>query len=155
MKRPNETMKWPVYQNLRHFKNINLIAQHVNEMTPLLLFQIKNVLSKLHFPLIHSGSFPLFVPLAHLQIDQQANQRNFRTDFDFWRRTAANTKCTENGLPFPLLYPTWIHYTKSAISVQKVSLNFASEASYVYILSGQKFIENAKKWLIFGSFCKH
>ena len=79
----NDEMTRISYQNLRHFKSINLIAQHVNEMTPLLLFQIKNVLSKLHFPLIHSGSFPLFVPLAHLQIDQQANQRNFRTDFDF------------------------------------------------------------------------
>ena len=27
---------------------------------------------------------------------------------------------------------------------KKVSFNIASEASYVYILSGQKFIENAK-----------
>ena len=28
---------------------------------------------------------------------------------------------------------------------KKVSFNIASEASYVYILSGQKFIKNAKK----------
>ena len=28
---------------------------------------------------------------------------------------------------------------------QKVSFNIASEASYVYILSGQKFIKNAEK----------
>ena len=33
---------------------------------------------------------------------------------------------------------------------EKVSINFASEASYVYILSGQKFIENAKN----SQFCK-
>ena len=31
---------------------------------------------------------------------------------------------------------------------EKVSFSFASEASYVQILSGQKFIKNAKKWLI-------
>ena len=29
---------------------------------------------------------------------------------------------------------------------EKVSFNIASEASYVYILSGQKLIKNAKKW---------
>ena len=37
---------------------------------------------------------------------------------------------------------------------QKVSFNIASEASYVYILSGQKFIKNAKKWSILTSFWK-
>ena len=35
---------------------------------------------------------------------------------------------------------------------EKVSFNIASEASYVYILSGQKFIENDKKWSILASF---
>ena len=29
--------------------------------------------------------------------------------------------------------------------IEKVSFNIASEASYVYLLSGQKFIKNAKK----------
>ena len=33
---------------------------------------------------------------------------------------------------------------------KKVSFNIASEASYVYILSGQKLIKNAKN----GSFCR-
>ena len=37
---------------------------------------------------------------------------------------------------------------------EKVSFNIASEASYVYILSGQKFIKNAKKWSILTSFLK-
>ena len=35
---------------------------------------------------------------------------------------------------------------------EKVSFNIASEASYVYILSGQKFIKNAKNgafWRLF------
>ena len=35
---------------------------------------------------------------------------------------------------------------------EKVSFNIASEASYVYILSGQKFIKNAKNgpfWRVF------
>ena len=31
---------------------------------------------------------------------------------------------------------------------QKVSFNIASESSYVFILSGQKFIKNAKKSVI-------
>ena len=36
--------------------------------------------------------------------------------------------------------------------IEKVSFNMASEASYVYILSGQKFIKSAKKgpfWRVF------
>ena len=36
---------------------------------------------------------------------------------------------------------------------EKVSFNIASEATYVYILSGQKFIEKRQKWFnlaIFG-----
>ena len=35
---------------------------------------------------------------------------------------------------------------------KKVSFNITSEASYVYILSGQKFIENVKKKVILVSF---
>ena len=38
--------------------------------------------------------------------------------------------------------------------IQKVSLNIASEASYVYTFSGQKLIKNAKKWSILASFWK-
>ena len=37
---------------------------------------------------------------------------------------------------------------------QKVSFNIASEASYVYILSGQKFIKNAKNGTFWRVFCK-
>ena len=37
---------------------------------------------------------------------------------------------------------------------EKVSFNIASEASYVYILSGQKLIKNAKKLSILASFWK-
>ena len=37
---------------------------------------------------------------------------------------------------------------------EKVAFNIASEASYVYILSRQKFIENAKKSSILASFWK-
>ena len=41
---------------------------------------------------------------------------------------------------------------KSTLSTEKVSFNIASEASYVYILSGQKLIKNAKNgpfWRVF------
>ena len=37
---------------------------------------------------------------------------------------------------------------------EKVSFNIASEASYVYILSGQKLIKNCQKWSILASFWK-
>ena len=37
---------------------------------------------------------------------------------------------------------------------EKVSFNIASEASYVYILSGQKLIKNAEKWIILARFWK-
>ena len=37
---------------------------------------------------------------------------------------------------------------------EKVSFNFASEASYVYILSRQKFIKSAQKWSILTIFEK-
>ena len=37
---------------------------------------------------------------------------------------------------------------------ETVSFNIASEASYVYILSGQKLIDNAKNWSILASFWK-
>ena len=37
---------------------------------------------------------------------------------------------------------------------EKVSFNIASEASYVYILGGQKLIKNAKKCFILASFWK-
>ena len=39
-------------------------------------------------------------------------------------------------------------------STEKVSFNIASEASYVYILSGQKFIKNGKN-VHFGKFLKN
>ena len=43
-------------------------------------------------------------------------------------------------------------YHKRLKITEKVSFDIASEASYVYILSGQKFIKNAKKWSILASF---
>ena len=58
----------------------------------------------------------------------------------------------------------YIHITKIHSvwkSLKKVSFNIVSEASYVYILSEQKFVKNAKdgpffrvceKWDIFGDF---
>ena len=58
------------------------------------------------------------------------------------------------------MYGRWFFIHKKATqshnvwkSHQKVSLDIASEASYVYILSGQKLIENAKSSQ-FGKFLK-
>ena len=45
-----------------------------------------------------------------------------------------------------------VHTTRCLKITEKVSFNIASKASYVYILSGQKFIKNAKKWSILTSF---
>ena len=47
-----------------------------------------------------------------------------------------------------------IHYSHSVWKSQKVSFNIASEASYVYILSGQKLIKNAKNGPFWRGFWK-
>ena len=47
----------------------------------------------------------------------------------------------------------WKH-TQCLKITDKVSFNIAIEASYVYILSGQKLLKNAQKWSILASFCK-
>ena len=38
--------------------------------------------------------------------------------------------------------------------MENVSFNIASEASYVYIFSGQKFMKKGQKWSILASFWK-
>ena len=52
----------------------------------------------------------------------------------------------------------YVHKNKSLAQclkiTEKVSFNIASEASYDYILSGQKLIKNAKNWSILASFWK-
>ena len=53
------------------------------------------------------------------------------------------------GGPYPLSFclfgtTTIAHSIQIPIFVQKVSFNIASEASFIYILSGQKFTENVK-----------
>ena len=51
--------------------------------------------------------------------------------------------------------PTSRHVTSRCLKLtEKVSFNIVSEASYVYILSGQKFIKNAKNGPILASFLK-
>ena len=50
------------------------------------------------------------------------------------------------------MYPQIIYITRCLKITEKVSFNIASEASYVYILSGQKLIKNAKNgpfWRVF------
>ena len=49
---------------------------------------------------------------------------------------------------WPLCTPRCLKIT------EKASFNIASEASYVYILSGQKLIEKCQKWSILASFWK-
>ena len=47
----------------------------------------------------------------------------------------------------------YIFYDTQCLEItEKVSFNLASEASYIYISSGQKFIENAKTWSIWWVF---
>ena len=66
----------------------------------------------------------------------------------------------ENKLPsslswlvFSTVIPVSL-YSRCLKITEKVLFNIASEASYVYILSGQKLIKNAKKWSILASFWK-
>ena len=46
------------------------------------------------------------------------------------------------------------NYAQCLKIIEKVAFNITSKASYVYILSGQKFIKNTKKWSILASFLK-
>ena len=52
-----------------------------------------------------------------------------------------------------LLIPQFLHTAARCLKItEKSPLNIASEASYVYILSGQKLIKNAKNgpfWRVF------
>ena len=52
------------------------------------------------------------------------------------------------------LLPYWNYDIDTVFEIprKKVSFNIASEASYVYILSGQKFIKNCQKWSNLASF---
>ena len=68
---------------------------------------------------------------------------------------AEDTKMQECFFSFPtslyFLLKNIVEFTVFENPI-KVSFNFASEASYVYILSGQKFIKNAKNcqfWRLF------
>ena len=45
-----------------------------------------------------------------------------------------------------------LHYSVTFQITEKVSYNIASEASYIYILSGQQLIKNAKNGYILASF---
>ena len=46
-----------------------------------------------------------------------------------------------------------VRYSAQCLKItEKVAFNIASEASYVHILSGKKFIENAEKRSILASF---
>ena len=47
------------------------------------------------------------------------------------------------------------HFSQCLKITEKVGFNITSEASYVYILSGQKLIKNAKNWSILAIFWKH
>ena len=62
-----------------------------------------------------------------------------------YRPAAEGSRCGD-GAVIILQMSLWTKIFK------KVSFNIASEASYVYILSGQKLIKNAQKWFILASF---
>ena len=55
------------------------------------------------------------------------------------------------GWPPILYFPPMLHTGANLKITEKVSSNIASKASYVYILSGQKLIKNAKNGQ-FGDF---
>ena len=83
-------------------------------------------------------------------------------DFLFWSRKHSTQKYNK-APPFTELAVATQYLVKNPFFrsskyarclkiTEKVSLNIASEASYVYILSGQKFIKNGKKgpfWRVF------
>ena len=46
------------------------------------------------------------------------------------------------------MYSEFLKTARCLKNTEKVSFNIASEASYVYILSGQKLLKNAKKMVL-------
>ena len=71
--------------------------------------------------------------------------------YHYNRRLAWNPK--NQGLSFPTIFYGFVYSGAWCLKItEKVSFNIASEASYVYILSGQKLIKNAKNgqfWRVF------
>ena len=65
----------------------------------------------------------------------------------------AKDECFAPPTHQPRVSKNFIPFHKSLKITEKVSFNIASEASYVYILSGQKLIKNAKN-VHFGEFLK-
>ena len=60
------------------------------------------------------------------------------------------SKCQNSNATFWVIFADFSNQKFN----EKVSFNIASEASYVYILSGQKLIKNGQKWCILASFWK-
>ena len=58
--------------------------------------------------------------------------------------TANDIKHTERDRQFKEVLKGHVIYSQCLKILKKVSFNIASEAGYVYILRGQKFIRNAK-----------
>ena len=75
---------------------------------------------------------------------------------DTWQPPQWGSHIMELGIPYfqSFLSQTSSDCTRGLKIVGKVSFNIASEASYVYILSGQKLIKNAQKMVHFGEFLK-
>ena len=59
-----------------------------------------------------------------------------------------------NTLANQSLYWAILKISRCLKITEKVSFNIASETSYVYILSGQKFIKKSQNWSILASFWK-
>ena len=72
----------------------------------------------------------------------------------FYQRCLLGFTLIVEVLPLPIANLVVCHTTQCLKIAQKVALNLASEASYIYILSGQKFIKNAKNdifWRFFDN----
>ena len=94
-----------------------------------------------------------------IPMDEEENGNSNQNKLDDWKLCSFRIDLHENKvllfvLKFKLFH--WICkgdlYAQCLKIAKKVAFNIASEASYIYILSGHKFIKNAKKWSILASF---
>ena len=91
-------------------------------------------------------------PCGGSQLSSSVNWQSFDTSWCHTMRMFA----TRLGA-FPIIaklvsYQFFKHHARCLKITEKVSFNIASEASYVYILSGQKLIKNAQNcpfWRVF------
>ena len=132
---------WNFFRSLKKFSNILTVIEN----------QPKIIASKIFWHEFSNSS----VVLARLQSDSGCKHRlGMALIYNALTIHIASTYKQQLLCTFPHChqYTLCPQLARCLKITEKVSFNITSEASQVYILSGQKLIKNAKKWSILASF---